>query len=237
MMTSSPSPLGWLESELIMPINHLLNLPVLKAINSGVLNREHLLKFGLEYSSYCEAFPRMLALAASNIPDDETRMNLVENLWEEHGSGNINHSHRSLFKLFLCSLGWKSEDIPMPLLPSTIAFVEGALNYCRNANFLASMSFLGPGAEMFTHRQYEQILHGLGQNTSIDREGLEFWRVHIGCDDEHYLEMANAIARWSHVEGYHESVRSGAMTAIEMETAFWVGLEPLVLCDTTELKK
>ena len=53
----------------------------------------------------------MLGYAAAKIADDQIRMPIVENLWEEHGEGDITRSHRQLYINFLRSLNLSEQQI------------------------------------------------------------------------------------------------------------------------------
>src|SRR5215213_4896908 len=120
-----------LEEEFHPRIEELLRHPFISVIRTASLTSEQLRAFALQYTAYCDLFPKCLAAVAANVPDDHTRFALIENLWEEHGSGDLKESHRALFRRFLKSLGISDEqERTIALLPSTKEYVETVFRLC-----------------------------------------------------------------------------------------------------------
>ena len=67
------------EKELLVKIERILNHRVVKAIHNAELSRQQLQFFALQYHIYCSYFPRFLCACAANIPDDITRLPIIEN--------------------------------------------------------------------------------------------------------------------------------------------------------------
>ena len=59
-----------LEKELQEGITEILTHPFLKRLEDNWFNKKQLVYFAEQYSVYCRYFPRFLAAAAANIPDD-----------------------------------------------------------------------------------------------------------------------------------------------------------------------
>src|SRR2546421_3407767 len=85
-----------LEADLRPGIERILTHPFLQRLAEASITSSQLREFTLQYNIYCSHFPRYLAAVAANVPDDATRLSLIENLWEEHGEGNLDLSHRTL---------------------------------------------------------------------------------------------------------------------------------------------
>jgi pyrroloquinoline-quinone synthase len=215
-----------LEVELKPKIAQILNHPFLERIASAELSKEQLRFFTVQYSIYCSYFPRFLAAAAANVPDDRTRMPIMENLWEEHGQGKIQASHRVLYENYAAGLGLSKSDLQEAIpLPNTRACVENLLDLCEEGHFLESLGALGPGTEYFTTAEYLKILNGLRKYNILSEEQLEFWVVHTTLDEEHYAEMIDSIRFWTKSSTEESMIRLGAIKAIELEILFWDGLE------------
>lgn len=58
-----------------------------------------------------QAFPQMLSSLACKIEDPLIRLNVIENLWEEHGKGNSDNFHTFTFLSYLKSLGHSSDIV------------------------------------------------------------------------------------------------------------------------------
>lgn len=215
-----------LEEELQPMIAEILDHPFLERIANGQLSRNQLKFFTMQYGIYCSYFPRFLAAAAANVPDDRTRMPIMENLWEEHGEGEVERSHRVLFEQFAASLDIPAADLyAASPLPNTRACVENLLDLCEEGHFLESLGALGPGTEYFTTDEYLKILEGLRQYGDFTEQDLTFWIVHTALDEEHYSEMIDALRPWTRSSTEESMIRLGAIKAIELEILFWDGLE------------
>lgn len=215
-----------LEQELQPQIDKILNHPFVCRIRDSWLSREQLRYFAEQYYVYCRYFPRFLAAAASNVPDDATRIALIENLWEEHGEGSLEESHRILYETFAQSLDLSSSDLQaVEPLPTTEICIENMMDICRNQHFLIALGALGPGTEYFTNDEYGIIAQGLKQYDFMTDDALRFWTVHIHLDEDHYADMMKAVLPWAHDEANQKMLRKGAYKALALEYMFWEGLE------------
>ncbi len=215
-----------LEKEIRSSIDQILNHPFINRIADGWLNQQQLQYFAKEYFVYCFHFPRFLSACAANIPDDETRLAIIENLWEEHGEGNPDKSHRKLYERFALATGLRHEDLTFAkALPSTRICIENLLNLCIHEHFLVSLGALGPGTEYFTNDEYKKIESGLKLYDFLEPEDYTFWTIHIGLDDIHYAEMVKPVEKWLDKKINRERLKKGAERAIELELLFWDGLE------------
>ncbi|MEO7175160.1 MAG: iron-containing redox enzyme family protein [Saprospiraceae bacterium] len=215
-----------LQTDLQPGINRILKHPFLERIANAQLNPEQLKYFSGQYSIYCTYFPRFLAACAAAIPDDPTRMPIVKNLWEEHGSGEMASSHRVLFENFAVATGWKVEELKkVEPLSSTHICVEYLLNLCQEGHFLKSLGALGPGTESFTSQEYAVIAGGLAKYPKLSAEDIRFWTVHITLDEDHYAEMVAPLQHFTTNPDYAMYLTEGAKRAIDLEILFWDGLE------------
>lgn len=215
-----------LQESLQPDIDRILSHRFVKRIADASLSERQLQFFVGQYHWYCEHFPRFLAAAAANIPDDETRFPLLENLWEEHGSGDLSGSHRTLYYHFAEAAGLNRTalDAIEPLSTTRIC-CENMLQLCRYGHFLEALGALGPGTEYFTNREYSIIAEGLKNYNCFDTNALDFWTVHISLDEHHYSDMIGAIRPWANNEAHRSLIRAGAKRALDLEFLFWEGLE------------
>ncbi len=218
-----------LQGELRAGINEILEHPFLKRIKNAELSKKQLRFFVEQYHIYNSYFPRLLAALAANITDDQTRIPIIENLWEEHGSGVLKHSHRVLFERFAKAVGLEKEDLDQvePLSTTSIC-CEHLLETCMQDDFITSLGALGPGTEYFTNDEYQLIVDGLSKYDFLSKEDLEFWVVHISLDEDHYEDMLEVIRPWCTTAENRHKVKVGAKKAIDLEILFWDGLEDAV---------
>ena len=215
-----------LEEELQPQIDKILNHPFLNRIKDGWLDKRQLHYFVGQYGIYCRYFPRFLSAAAANIPDDPTRMALIENLWEEHGEGVIEKSHRILYNNFAKAVGYTVQELEQvePLATTEIC-IENMLDLCRNKHFLVGLGALGPGTEYFTNDEYRIIESGMKTFDFLTADDIEFWTVHISLDEHHYSDMIDAVKVWASTDKNKNRIRKGAFKALALEHIFWEGLE------------
>lgn len=216
-----------LEAELKPQIDKILHHPFLNRIKDGWLNEKQLKYFVGQYGIYCRYFPRFLSAAAANVPDDPTRMALVENLWEEHGEGVLAKSHRILYNNFALAAGFESvnELENVSALATTEICVENMMDLCRDKHFLVGLGALGPGTEYFTNDEYRIIESGMKTYRFLSDDDIEFWTVHISLDEHHYSDMIDAIRPWADSDENQLLLRKGAFKALALEHIFWEGLE------------
>lgn len=215
-----------LQLELEPGIQEILNHPFIMRLNTADLSRDELRFFAQQYHIYNSYFPRLLSAVAANIVDDKTRMPIIENLWEEHGSGKIDQSHRILYERFAGAVGLTLDELSeVEPLSTTSICCEHLLQTCLDDDFVTSLGVLGPGTEYFTNSEYIKILEGLSKYDFFSEDDLYFWKVHISLDEDHYAEMLEAIRPYcNNAEGRHK-VKVGARKAIDLEILFWDGLE------------
>lgn len=215
-----------LNSELQPHITAILEHRFLKRIYNSTLSKSELRYFILQYGIYCQYFPRFLAAAASAIPDDRTRSNLIKNLWEEHGSGDIRKSHRVLYEKFAQAGGVNPEELYKATpITSTHVCVEYLLKLCQDHQYVRALGALGPGTEFFTDREYQLLMNGLAGFSCFTQDDLEFWHVHIDLDNSHASEIIESLTPHAQTPHQRQLIREGALRAVELELLFWEGLE------------
>ncbi|MGB1205800.1 MAG: TenA family transcriptional regulator [Chitinophagales bacterium] len=215
-----------LETDLETDIQKILNHPFLERIATASLSLKQLQVFAEQYAIYCFHFPRFLAATAANIPDDTARFPIIENLWEEHGEGNIKKSHRTLYQNFAKALELNIGNLStIKALDSTKFCVENLLKICQQTHFLESLGALGPGTEFFTSEEYQKIADGLLKYDFLNETNMLFWTVHISLDENHYSDMMNVLIPYIENLENQRLITRGAKQAVELELLFWNGLE------------
>lgn len=98
--------------------------PYLGALEDGSLAFDDFVETQAQFSFVVEFFPRPMAALCARIPDPALRLEVLRNVWEEHGEGDLSRSHRATFRLFLRRLaGLGDADVDArPLWPEARAF-------------------------------------------------------------------------------------------------------------------
>jgi len=181
-----------------------------------------------QYQKYVEVFPKLLAIGISKLDDDDSRMPLVANLWEEHGEGQISKAHRNLYKQLLASVGQTSPLIHPLLLGqyrhSAERFAASCLDEVSSGTASFAMGFLGPGTEGTTAELYG-VLQNLLCAFGLQDQDI-FFEPHCALDVEHikmFGPAIDAVLRDGALTGRSDYV-AGVRKALQLETEFWDGV-------------
>lgn len=165
--------------------------------------------FLIQYYHYIHNFPAMLIAALEKCQTDEQRLPLLKNLWEEHGEGDLNLSHRQMYIRDLERLGLEVEGAFFGA--ATRKYVEETLSYIKAAGINEALAFLSYGVEFVTPMLYQKILDTLiHHRKELEKEG-SFFHFHIKHDAAHFQELAENVL-FSH-EAFWK--------ALEIEKKFW----------------
>lgn len=130
--------------------------PYFRALRDGTLDRDDFLETQLQFHAAVVFFNRPMAALASKIEDPALRVEIVRNVWEEHGEGEPSRMHGATFETFLGRLaGWspsqvKAELARRPLWPEVRAFNTLLLGACAVDEPLIGVATLGIIERMFT---------------------------------------------------------------------------------------
>jgi hypothetical protein len=178
-----------------------------------------------QYQRYVQGFPKFLALGLSKLDDDEARLPLVGNLWDEHGEGDLSKAHRNLYKGLIEKVLETSPQTATLLKceykDAIVKFVSECEAALSGGSAAFAMGFLGPGTEGTTAELYAilpRLLH------PFDLEGEDdFFAPHCLLDVDHAKLFAPAIeiVLRSNVPNARREYVEGAKTALDLERDFW----------------
>jgi mannose-6-phosphate isomerase-like protein (cupin superfamily)/pyrroloquinoline quinone (PQQ) biosynthesis protein C len=155
----------------------------------------------------------------ANCESDLFRAALSQNLWEEGGGCEPSQRHAQLFRNFLQgSLGVVVDRIEYA--PFTRLFVNEYLQQSLRLDPIAAAAFLALGTEGIVSRMYEIMRTGLRRAGIPDAE-LEFFAIHIACDDDHAQTLQNLMLSYAGRPGWFESCAEGVRRALDLRTAFF----------------
>jgi hypothetical protein len=133
----------------------------------------------IPFYSAVECFPRVLLQLASKIETSESRLKVIENIWEEHGQGRSDHFHTSTFMAHLESLN-SNQPITLKQNPFVTTWTEDLLD---DAHDIATLGTLLGAIEYM----YAVISEDIAQTMS---------RFELANDTCHYKK--HATLDWSH---------------------------------------
>lgn len=117
--------------------------PFLRALRDGSLTPAEARHAALDLAHVVAAFPRFLAGLIANVPSWTERMDLVENLYEEHGRMDPKRVHEVTYRDFLATLGLDEPTIAAhrPSL-GVIVYVRAMSELCSRGRVAEALGAL-----------------------------------------------------------------------------------------------
>jgi pyrroloquinoline quinone (PQQ) biosynthesis protein C len=215
------------ESFLSADLDRILRSSFFSKLKAGSYSQSQLRHFAEQYYVASSAFPQILALAAGNIGDDQRRLGLISNLWDEHGNGTASRAHRAILEKFVVATGSTKvkSSIAKPSV-TTYSYVAGMKALCSDKNERIILGALGPGCEAFTPTEYVHLTSALREVYGFSDDQLEFFIDHARHDGSHIKDLYDGIALL--VEGDDCAISDvvfGARVAMHLERVLWEGLD------------
>jgi pyrroloquinoline quinone (PQQ) biosynthesis protein C/quercetin dioxygenase-like cupin family protein len=183
-----------------------------------LLTKEDFKHIFSQYYRYSKNFTRYLTALMTNCESDYYRSLLSENLWEEGGGADPDKRHAELFRRFLRhALGVDPDAIQYQSFAND--FFHQYLDFCRNSSALAGSAFLSLGTEGLIARLYGYFCEGL-LKAGIAEEELVFFRLHMECDDEHAVTLAELMRSFSGEPGWFEQCKAALDRALNIRRQF-----------------
>ena len=196
-----------------------------RTISAGGFSPRGLGVFTHAYAQISDHFPEILAVAISRLPTDEARLPIIQNLWDEHGKGNLEHSHRLAYARFAArAQEWCGDAYPAETINnSAICYVQGLRSLIYDAEPSAVLGVIW-FLEVITPFEYKKIVAALrgivGFDLSPDQPSLHFWVDHVEHDPEHIQDLSVAVAGLG--SQYNERLfQEAASNCFALEKQFW----------------
>jgi pyrroloquinoline quinone (PQQ) biosynthesis protein C len=172
-------------------------------------------------------FSRPMSALAAKIPSPELRIEVLRNVWEEHGEGQLSHGHGSTFTEFLQRL----DSVPVEQV-----YLRGLWPEIRIFNTtLAGVSVLddflvGVGALGMIERMFSEISAWIGQGVVkrgwIKEDKLVHYKLHQKLDIKHSQDFFEILAepfQRSDENRYHieQGLRLGATLFNDLYAGLW----------------
>ncbi|MDI1446242.1 iron-containing redox enzyme family protein [Polyangium sp. 6x1] len=193
-----------------------------KACTAGHLTKADFQFFFGQYYLYNRNFTRYLAALMANSDNDYHRARLSENLWEEGGGQETDKRHAEIFRKFLRE-ALEIDIDNTDYLDATRFFVREFLDFCLRSHPAAGSSFLSLGTEGIVSRMYTIMVEGM-LKAGIPDEFLTFFRIHIGCDDEHAETLEDMMLSYMHTPDWYNTCLSSMNYALSLRHRFFESL-------------
>jgi len=167
--------------------NHpLWRHPFVQRCRAGQLTLDQVRVLGVQMYKFCHQFPSFLAIALAACPQEDARIVIGENLWEELGEGDPQRAHAALFRRFTRALAIDDAQLAMlPVQPETAALIDTYRHLSDRFGVLGILGALCYASEGIVGALYSHIQTGLLQAAAFDKDALMFFEVHIHVDGGH----------------------------------------------------
>jgi pyrroloquinoline quinone (PQQ) biosynthesis protein C/quercetin dioxygenase-like cupin family protein len=192
----------------------------LRLLAHGAFTRDDLKYVFGQYYHYSRNFTRYIAALMARCPDDLFRSRLSENLWDEGGGAEPGRRHAQIYRDFLRNAFGLTDPDEIPCESYTAAFVREYLDFCMNAEPLATAAFLSLGTESIVPRLYTVFIEGL-RRAGIANDMLEFFHIHVSVDDEHAVTLEQMMCAEVSEPRWLETCARAADNALALRTRFF----------------
>jgi len=175
--------------------DRVLRHPFLAGCAQGTVTLDQLRSFLVQHGKYARYFTRYLCALISQLDEGEDVLRLAENLTEELGcvpDAQMRTPHSRIYADML-----EDFDIDLaahPVNPETQNLVDTMFMLCRQPRGTAGLGAMCLGAEGLVPALYGRIIEGF-RHHDVDLARLEFFTIHIECDDGHAATMHEILAR------------------------------------------
>jgi pyrroloquinoline-quinone synthase len=199
--------------------------PFVARCRAGQLTLAEVRVLGAQMYKFCHQFPSFLALALAACPQDDARIVIGENLWEELGEGDPLRAHAALFRQFTRALGLDDAQLSeVPALPGTAALIDTYMNLSNRYGVLGILGALCYASEGIVAALYSHIQGALHQAAPFDRDALMFFEVHIHVDDGHADKLESILLPMLRAPQDELLVEEAIRTAMDARCAFFDGV-------------
>lgn len=156
--------------------------------------REDFIETQMQFYYAVIFFSRPMAALAAKIPTPELRLEVLRNIWEEHGEGTLAQAHGATFLEFLRRIGNISEtDVHLRALWADVRIFNTTLSGVSVLDdFIVAVGALG-----IIERMFSDISAWIGQGvvTSgwISEENLIHYKLHQELDIKHSEDFFKII--------------------------------------------
>jgi pyrroloquinoline-quinone synthase len=173
--------------------------PFLCALADGSFTREDFLETQYQFYWAVTFFARPMAALAAKIPDASMRVEILRNVWEEHGEGDRAKMHGTTFREFLARLANVDAAVidreleKRPLWPEVRAFNTLLVGACVLDEYLVGAATMGIVERMFSEIS-SMIGRAVVARGFVAADQLVHYDVHETLDVRHAADFFDVLA-------------------------------------------
>jgi pyrroloquinoline-quinone synthase len=169
--------------------------PYFTALRSGEFTHEDFVETQIQFYFAVVFFGRPMAAVAAKIPSAKLRVEVLRNVWEEHGEGDDGETHGSTFLTLLQRLGGITEaDVDRRALwPEVRLFNTMLTGACVMDEYLVGVGVMGMIERMFSEIS-GWIGAGIVERGWLTEEQMIHYSLHQELDVRHSEDFFAVLA-------------------------------------------
>lgn len=172
-------------------IDQLKNHPFVAACQKGQVSMDVLKVLLVQQGHYSTHFTRYLCALMSNLSTNEQVLEIASNLFEELGLAPDSPTpHSNLYRQMLQKFDLRLDD--HLILPATQNLIDTMFSHCRSSDVASGLGAICLGAEGLVPMLYAAFVKGFSAH-GVDDDTLQFFHLHIACDDDHAETLARMM--------------------------------------------
>ncbi|HYH41613.1 MAG TPA: iron-containing redox enzyme family protein, partial [Burkholderiales bacterium] len=203
--------------------------PYFSNLKSRTFDKEDFVETQIQFYFAVVFFSRPMAALAAKIPDAKLRVEIVRNVWEEHGEGDAAQVHGHTFLALLERLGGigLADVNRRALWPETRIFNTTLIGACVLDEYLIGVAMMGMIERMFCDISM-WVGQGIIENGWVPRDRMIHYNLHEELDIKHSQDFFDILEpAWSRSEedryAIEQGLRAGAVMFNGLYEGLWAG--------------
>ncbi len=195
-----------------------MNNPYFTSLRNKEFDKEDFIETQIQFYFAVTFFSRPMAALAAKVPSPTLRMEVVRNVWEEHGEGDFSKIHGKTFCELLLRLdNVKESDVDKRALwPEVRVFNTTLTGACVLDEYL-----IGVGAMGMIERMFVDISNGIGKgivdNGWLKEDQMIHYNLHEKLDVRHSMDFFNVLKpAWEESETNRYFIEQGLRMGAEV---------------------
>ena len=200
--------------------------PYLTALHDGSFEKDDFVETQIQFYYAVIFFSRPMAAVAAKIPSRRLRVEVLRNVWEEHGEGTDLDQHGSTFLELLRRLDDVTEaDVERrKLWPEVRMFNTTLTGSCVMDEYQVGVGVMGMIERMFADIS-ALIGNGIVERGWLERDEMVHYTLHHELDVKHAADFFNVLRpAWDENEQSRYSIEQGLQLGAHAFHALYAGL-------------
>lgn len=170
------------------------NNPYFVSLHKGEFEKNDFVETQIQFFFAVIFFNRPMSALAAKIPDPALRLEILRNIWEEHGEGDLNKAHSNTFIEFLSRIGniHLEEVYKKALWPEIRIFNTCLTGACVLDDFMVGVAMMGMIERIFCDIS-TIIGNGIIKNGWLTQDSLIHYDLHAELDVKHSQDFFDVI--------------------------------------------